>query len=114
MSRALLLLAVGVVGGPAVLYLFWLVHGPLERIAVAYACRLCRRRGLEVQRVRWRPDFAPSGFKTEYTLVQLDCSDADNGRRLVEVVAWLFGVRRVVRDEPYPESFDEQGPTARA
>lgn len=109
MSRTLVV-ALLVVCGPVVLYLAWLVHCIVERITVAHARRLCEHRGLEVHRVRWGPEFEPSGLKTEYTLIQLDCSDSEGRRRLVEVLAWLFGVQKVIRDDTYPESLDGQWP----
>ena len=116
---------VGVVGGAillalacalataAFLYLFWVVHCTLDRIIVRYARRFCSRRGLEISRIRLQPAFEPSGdrrVKTEYTLVQLDCLDSQKQRRLVLVLAWPLGVRKLVSDEIYPESYDSQWP----
>ena len=93
-----------IVGVAAVLYLGWLVHCGLGRLCVWHAVRFCRRRGLEIRRVRWQPEFEPSGVKTEYTLVQMEAEDAQKKRRLVQLAVWPFGVRRMVSEEAYPES----------
>jgi hypothetical protein len=58
-------------------------------------------------------EFEPSGdrrVKTEFTLVQLDCFDAQKQRRLVLLRVWLLGVRKMLSDEMYPERYDEQWP----
>jgi hypothetical protein len=52
--------------------------------------------------------------KTEFTLVQLDCFDAQKERRLVLLRVWPLGVRKMLNDETYPDSYDEQWPTNRA
>jgi hypothetical protein len=113
MSQMLLFIVVSVVAIPVVLYLFWVVHCTLDRVCVRHARQFCRRHGLEICRVRWQPAFQPSGgkrVKTESTLVQLDCFDAQKQRRLVLLLVWPFGVRKMVSDEKYPESYDEQWP----
>lgn len=117
MSRTLLkagyVVAIYVVAIPVALYLFWVVHRVLDRVCVRHARRFCRRQGLEICRVRWQPAFVPSGgkrVKTEFTLVQLDCVDTQKQRRLVLLMVWPFGIRKVVSDEKYPESYDEQWP----
>ena len=94
-------------------YLLWVVHLTLGRICVRHAKRFCRRNGLGVCRARWQPAFEPSGgkrVKTEFTLVQMDCLDAQKQRRLVLLLVWPFGVRKMVSDEKYPDSYDEQWP----
>jgi hypothetical protein len=99
----------------ALMYLAWVVHCTLDRVCVRHAKRYCRRHGLEVSRVRWqmafelRPD-GRRGVKTEFTLVQLDCLNSRKQRRLVVLLVWLFGVRRTVSDEIYPETYDSQWP----
>lgn len=50
------------------------------------------------------------GVKTEFTLVQLDCFDSQKQRRLVLLLVWPLGVRKLVSDEVYPESYDSQWP----
>jgi len=111
MTRALLILVCVVCGVPAMLYLFWVVHCALDRACVRHAQRFCRRSGLNVSRIRWQPAFEPSGVKTEFTLVQLDCLDPHQQRRLVLLSVWPFGVRKLVSDEEYPDSYDEEWPT---
>lgn len=113
MLRMVLISAGVVVFIPLSLYLFWVVHCTLDRIIVKHARRFCSRRGLEISRVRWQPDFELSGgkrLKTEFTQVQLDCLDAQKQRRLVLLLAWPFGVRELVSDEMYPDAYDSQWP----
>jgi hypothetical protein len=100
------LLAVGVLG----LYGMWRTHLALGRLCALYARRFCAKRGLDVRRVRWRPQLEPSGLKTEFTLVQLDCVDTQRQRRLVCLTVWAFGVRGAVVDEPYPDSYTAHWP----
>lgn len=110
MSRVLII-AGYVAAIPALIYLLWVVHCTLDRVCVRHARMFCNRQGLEISRVRWQPAFEPSGgkrVKTESTLVQLDCFDAQKQRRLVLLLVWPFGVRKLVSDEIYPESYDSQ------
>ena len=110
MIRLPLIVALVVVGIPAVLYAFWVTHIMLGRLCVRHARSFCNRSGLEIRRARWQPEFEPSGVKREFTLVQLDCLDAQKQRRLVLISVWPFGVRKTVSDEPYPASYDSQWP----
>ena len=113
MLRVLLIVALVAIYIVATLYLFWVVHRTLGRVCVRHARRFCWRRGLVISRARWQPAFEPSGgkrVKTEFTLVQLDCFDAQKQRRLVLLLVWPFGVRKLVSDEKYRESYDSQWP----
>ena len=113
MLRELLILMLVVVGIPASLYLIGVVHCTLDRVCVRHARRFCTKNGLEICRVRCQPAFKLSGgkrVKTESTLIQLDCFDSHKQRRLVVILVWPFGVRKMVSDEKYPESYDEQWP----
>lgn len=113
--RVLLIAALIVVGLPAIMYLLWFVHCTLDRVCVGHARRYCKRRGLEICRVRWQMEFERGRrVKTEFTLVQLDCFDAQKERRLVLLRVWPLGVRKMLNDETYPDSYDEQWPTNRA
>jgi hypothetical protein len=105
-----LIVALVVVGVPASIYLLWFVHCTLDRLCMRHAQRFCRRNGLDARRVRCQPEFDRSGVKTESTLVQLDCFDAQKQRRLVLLLVWPFGVRKLVSDEKYPDSYDSQWP----
>lgn len=96
-----------------VLPLFYAVHRGLDYCCLRRAQSLCRRKGFDVRRSRWRPQFDNSGVKTEFTLVELDCFDAQRERRLVRLVVWPFGVRKLVTDEKYPESHDVQWPQSK-
>jgi hypothetical protein len=108
------LMIVGYVAAiPAFFYSYWVVHCTLDGVCVRHARRFCSRRGLEICRVRWQPAFEPSlgkRVKTESTLVQLDCFGAQKQRRLVLLLVWPFGVRKLVSDEIYPESYENQWP----
>ena len=107
------LIAGFVVAIPALIYILWIVHCALDRVCAAHARRFCERHGLQICRVRWQPAFEPSGgkrVKTEFTLVQLDRLNAQKQRRLVLLLVWPFGVRKLVSDENYPESYDSQWP----
>jgi len=48
--------------------------------------------------------------KTEFSLVQLDCFNNQKQRRLVLLLVWPFGVRKLVSDEAYPINYDEKWP----
>lgn len=113
MSRLFWILAFAVVGVPALVYLLWVVHLSLDRVCVRHARRFCGRSGLEIRRVRRQPQFEASGVKTEFTLFQLDCLNAQKQRRLILLSVWPFGVRKTISDEPYPDSYDAQWPQAR-
>jgi hypothetical protein len=75
-----------------------------------HAQRFCRRKGWEINRSRCQPAFEQSGVKTEFTLVQLDCFDAAKQRKLVLLLVWPLGARKLVSDQQYPESYDDQWP----
>lgn len=97
------------------LWFQYFVHCTLNRICVRHAKKFCRRKGLAVQRMRWQIEFSVrpdgrKGGKTQNTLVQLDCFDAKKQRRLVLLSVWVFGVRKLVGDDIYPESYDSQWP----
>ena len=99
----------------AIMYIGWVAHCTLNRICAVHARRFCRWHGLEVSRVRWQMEFerrpdGRRGVKTEFTLVQLDCLDGQKQRRLILLRVWLFGVRKLLSDEKYPESYDSQWP----
>lgn len=115
MLQVMLILAFVLVGVPALVYLLWFTHRALDRVCVRHARRYCIRQGLEVSRVRWQMEFerrpdGSRGVKTEFTLVQLDCLNAQKQRRLVLLSVWPLGVRKTVSDEPYPNSYESQWP----
>src|SRR6185295_8794921 len=110
MTRWVFIVALLVVGVPASIYLLWFVHCTLDRVCMRHSRRFCSRSGLDIRRVRCQPAFEESGVKTEFTLVQLDCFDAHKQRRLVLLLVWPFGVRKLVSDEEYLESHDSQWP----
>jgi hypothetical protein len=114
-----ILVILGIVGfgvfSIAMMYLLWVVHQTLDRICVRHARRFCRRLGLEISRVRWQIEFerrsdGRRGVKTECTLVQVDCFDVQKQRRLVLLRVWPLGVRKLLSNEIYPDSYDSQWP----
>jgi len=94
----------------AIGYLYWGVHCALDYLCIRHARRFCRRQGLEVRRSRAGIAFEQSGAKTEFTIVELDCLDAQKQRKLIHLLVWPFGVRKVLSNEIYPDSHDEQWP----
>lgn len=103
MNQVLLVSTLAVLALP----LFWVVHCALDRICVRLAWRFCLRNGLEPRRARCQPAFEESGVKTESSLVQLDCLDAQKQRKLVLLLVWPFGVRELVSDGKYPDGYEE-------
>lgn len=99
-----------VVGAPVVLYFLWAVHKILNVICIRHARKYCASQGLDVKRAQYQPEFGKDGIKTEFTLVRLDCLDAQKERRLIILQTWLFGVRKKLRDERYPSDYDQQWP----
>src|SRR5947207_3149505 len=65
MTRVILIVALVVVGVPALIYLLWVIHCTLDRVSMRHARRFCTRSGLDARRVRCQPAFEPSGVKTE-------------------------------------------------
>jgi hypothetical protein len=108
LSSVFWIVALVVVGIPFVMFLFLKVHHTLDRICVRHARRYCEKKGLKVSRFRWQPAFDKTGVKTESTLVQLDGLDAQKQRKLVVILVWPFGVRKIVSDETYPDSYDKE------
>ena len=100
-------LIVFIVVGILAVSLLWWVHCSLEFCYVKLARRFCVKRGLTPSRWRCGPAFDDTGVKTEYSIVQLDCVDSQEGRKLVELLVWIFGVRKVLRIEGFPEDLKE-------
>lgn len=101
-------LIVWVIGlGTLVLPVFYLVHGGLAYCCLLHAQRFCRKNNLRINRWRCGPTFDASGSKTEFTLVELDCLDGQEKRKLVRLHVWVFGVHRILNIETFPESQGE-------
>jgi hypothetical protein len=110
MMRVFLILVLVALGLPALACLFWFVHCTLERCYVRHARGFCRRNGLELRRSRAGMAFDQSGVKTEFTIIELDCLDGQKQRKLIRLLVWVFGIRKVLSDEIYPDSYDEKWP----
>ncbi len=110
MMRMLFLILAIVAFAIALMYFWWGVHCTLNYLCIRHARRFCRRQGLEVRRSRAGIAFEQSGVKTEFTIVELDCLDAQKQRKLIHLLVWPFGVRKVLSNEIYPDSHDEQWP----
>ena len=113
MTRVVLIVAFVGLAVPVSIYLAWFVHCTLDRCCVGHARRFCRKKGLEVRRSRARIAFEESVEKTEFTIVELDCLDGQKQRKLIRLLVWVFGVRQVLDDEIYPDSYDEKWPQAK-
>jgi hypothetical protein len=101
-----MLILVGVLTLPA----FYLVHRTLEYCYLLRARRFCRKNGLKVVRWRCGPAFDRSGVKTEFSIVEMDCLDAQKERKLIRLLIWIFGIRKALIDD-YPESATENWPS---
>ena len=93
-----------------VLMLGWYVHCGLDRFCTILARRFCVKRGLAIHRSRTAIATGASAVKTEFTIVELDCIDSSQQRRLIRLLVWVFGVRELLSDENYPASHDESWP----
>lgn len=87
-----------------IIQLFWYVHCGLERCYLLFGRSFCKKRGLAVSRSRCGPAFT-ARVKTEYSIVELDCVDPQKGRTLVRLLVWIFGIRKVLSIEPFPEKY---------
>ena len=112
--RVLLICVLVAIGVPALAYFLWFIHCTLDRCCVRHARRFRRRNGLEVCRARADMEFDESGRKTEFTIVELDCLDGQKQRKLIRLLVWVFGIRKVLSEEIYPDSYDEQWPQTSA
>jgi hypothetical protein len=95
---------------PIVIILFVAVHATMDSVCVRHARGYCTKNGLEIHRIRFQPAFDRTGVKTESTLFQVDCRDAKSQRRLVVLLVWPFGVREILGNNDYPDSYDEKWP----
>jgi len=104
----LTIIIVFIICGILVVPLSWWIHCTLELCYIRIARRFCTRRGLTPSRYRCRPAFDDTGVKTEYSLVELDCNDPKEGRQLVKLLVWIFGVHKVLSIGPFPEEEQNQ------
>jgi hypothetical protein len=89
------IVVIGVLSLPALYF----VHRCLEYHYLWLARRYCAKNGLKPVRWRCGPEFEKSGVKTEFTVVELDCLDNQQQRKLVRLLVWVFGIRKVISDE---------------
>jgi hypothetical protein len=85
-----------VVAAAVALPAFYFAHRGLKCCYLLHGRRFCRKNGLKL--VRWRsgPEFDASGVKTEFTILELDCLDVQKQRKLVRLLVWIFGIRKVL------------------
>jgi len=102
-----LMVVIIVVAGIVALPAFYAVHCGLTYCYLQHAHRFCRKNGYELLRWRCGPAFDKSGVKTEFSVFEIDCRDAHGERKLVRLLLWLFGIRKVLCDEKYPEPIDD-------
>jgi hypothetical protein len=93
------LIAVGILTLP----LLYVVHITLQRIYLAYVQRFCRKRGLTVSQIR-------ATRCSECVLVELDCLDHEQRRRLVRLLVWVFGIRAVLSIEDFSDEPPSHAP----
>ncbi len=96
----LLFIAVGIISVP----LLYLVHRAFDRRCLRHARKHCAKLGYRIERWKVSPAFDSKGVKTEFTLVEFDCFDHLQQRRLVRLIVWVFGVRKTLIDEPWSGS----------
>ena len=85
--------------------LIYLVHSSLVKFCyLPHAQRWCRKNGYKA--LHWKAfyTFAKSGIKTEYTAFELHCSDSSGKNCYVFLLAWVFGVKRVLNISESPIS----------
>jgi len=99
LPEIIMLVAVGILSLP----LLVVVHNGINNCCVRHSCKFCRRNGYQVQRWMCAPAFDESGVKTEFSVVTLDCLDGQGKRRLVKLQVWIFGVRTMLSNEPWPQ-----------
>lgn len=85
-----------IVIGVLALPLWVLVHIGLRRLYFAHVARFCRRRGFTVSAYR-------EARCNESVLIELDCVDEQQRRRLVRLLVWIFGIREVLGVEDFPD-----------
>jgi hypothetical protein len=90
-TAIIVIIVAAVVALPA----FYFVHRGLTYFYLMHARRFCKRNGLVLVRWRCLPEFDKSGTKTEFTIFELDCLDAQKQRRLVRLLISLFGIRKI-------------------
>jgi hypothetical protein len=90
-----------VVGLCAILSLA-LVHWGLQQLYLFYARRFCQKVGLTPLHSRSGPAFDVFGMKTEFTIVEVECRNADQSIKIIRLLVWIFGVRRVLKPEQPP------------
>src|SRR3954451_66282 len=98
--------AVAIGAGVLALPLFYLIHCGLTYCCLLHALRFCRKNSLDIVRYKCGPAFNASGLKTECILFELDCLDCKKQRKLIHLLVWVFGIRRVLFNDEYPESCD--------
>jgi hypothetical protein len=81
-------LVVAVVAIPLSLYLFYAVHLALKSCCFWHARRYCHGNQLKINRLRHDPEIDKTGVKTEFTVIDIDCADAQENRRFIR----LFGL----------------------
>jgi glucose-6-phosphate-specific signal transduction histidine kinase len=77
-------------------FLYLIIHyGLEERFYIPFALAYCRKNGRDPIKWRCAPAFH-NGFKTEFTIVQVLCSDDNDHKSLARLLVWVFGVKKVL------------------
>lgn len=88
----------------------WYVHRALEYSCLWLGRRSCRKRGLAVLRSRCGSAYH-GRVKTEYSIVEFDCAHPQQGRILARLLVWVFGIRKVLSVEPFPDKYWDKSET---
>jgi hypothetical protein len=84
-------------------FVFCLVHFLLYYYFLIYALLFCSRNRYTLQKWKCGMALDMEGIKTESTVFELDCLDAEKQPRFVRLVSGFFGIRELLVDEGHSE-----------
>ncbi len=102
MGKYIFLIIIVIVSGA----LLVLVHILLERFYFFYARKFCLKNGYSISRYSVAP-WCDDGIKTEYSIVNLDCLNDKNERKIVNLLAWVFGIHKVLSIDDYKGDIED-------
>ena len=95
---AVLAIPIGIISMP----LFALIHNFYNYRCLRHAQKYCLSHDLKMSRYIVSPAFE-NRIKTEDSIVEMDCTDAQGKRRYIRMLVWPFGFIKILSDEPFPE-----------
>jgi hypothetical protein len=84
-----------IVGGFAVLWLFYIVHRSLDRICITHVKRYCHTHAIEISHWRMSPALDQRGTKTEKTQIEILTTGDSDQRKVYRFIVWAFGITSV-------------------